>query len=178
MPIHTLDILIMNGKTQNFVHRAMIIEVKPRLHITLIGMNKDGYRINGGVGFTVQRPSLKIKLCQSKRFNLVDSRNYPFSAKEIARIKNIISQEKERLGFRNNIKGEIAGEMPTHFGFGSSTATRLACLEALHILNDKKPKKEQLVIASGRGGTSGIGINTYFKGGFVIDLGRRTKEFS
>jgi beta-ribofuranosylaminobenzene 5'-phosphate synthase len=33
------------------------------------------------------------------------------------------------------------------------------------------------VFSSGRGGTSGIGINAYFEGGLIIDLGRRSKEF-
>jgi beta-ribofuranosylaminobenzene 5'-phosphate synthase len=73
----------------------------------------------------------------------------------------------------SNISIEITGEMPTHFGFGSNTGIRLGCLEALYLLNDRKVEPENLVIASGRGGTSGIGINTYFIGGFIVDLGRK-----
>ncbi len=156
---------------------SMVIELNPRLHLTLIGMNKEGYRINGGVGFAVQEPSLRLHFSRSEEFALSDTRHFPFLKQEILRIKKIIDQEKRKIGARHNIRIEIKGEMPTHFGFGSSSATRLACLEALHLLNNSKPEREQLVFSSGRGGTSGIGINAYFDGGLVIDLGRKTREF-
>lgn len=156
---------------------SVVIEIKPRLHLTLIGMNKDGYRINGGVGFVVQEPSLKLSFSKSDKFALSDIRNFPFIEQEIIRIKKIIDQEKRKIRARCNIRIEIKGKMPTHFGFGSSTAVRLACLESLYLLNNCKLKREQLVLSSGRGGTSGIGINAYFEGGLIIDLGRRDKEF-
>lgn len=162
---------------QNPVYKTTIVEINPRLHITLIGMNRTGYRINGGVGFSLSEPSMKIKAVISKTISLIDLRDFPFSPKELRRIKEVISMEKKRLKFSHNVNIEISGAMPTHFGFGSSTATRLACLEALHILNGNKPKKNQLITASGRGGTSGIGVNTYFEGGFVVDLGRKAKNY-
>jgi beta-ribofuranosylaminobenzene 5'-phosphate synthase len=155
----------------------MIIEINPRLHLTLIGMNKEGYRINGGIGFAIQEPSLRLHFSKSDEFSLRDMRHFPFLEQEIIRIKKIIDQEKKKIGARHNIRIEIKGEMPTHFGFGSSSATRLACLETLYLLNNKKPEREQLVFSSGRGGTSGIGINTYFDGGMVIDVGRKAKQF-
>lgn len=158
--------------------KSMIIEIKPRLHLTLIGMNKDGYRINGGVGFAVQEPFLKLSFSKSDKFALSDIRSFPFIEQEIIRIKKIIDQEQGNIQARHNISMKIEGEMPTHFGFGSGSAVRLASLEALYLLNNYKPKREKLVFSSGRGGTSGIGINTYFEGGLVIDLGRRDKEFS
>ncbi len=157
---------------------SVVIEIKPRLHLTLIGMNKDGYRINGGVGFAVQEPSLKLCFTKSDKFALSDARHFPFIEQEIIRIQKIIDQEQGNIKTRHNIRMKIEGEMPTHFGFGSGSAVRLASLEALYLLNNCKPKREQLVFSSGRGGTSGIGINTYFEGGLVIDLGRRSKEFS
>jgi beta-ribofuranosylaminobenzene 5'-phosphate synthase len=156
---------------------SAIIEINPRLHLTLIGMDKEGYRINGGVGFAVQEPPLRLHFSKSKEFILSDTRYSPFLRQEILRIKKIINQEKKKVGARHNIRIEIKGEMPTHFGFGSSSATRLACLEALYLLNNKKSERERLVFSSGRGGTSGIGINAYFEGGLIVDLGRRGQEF-
>jgi len=55
---------------------------------------------------------------------------------------------------------------------GSGTAIRLAVLEALYAINGKSATRDQLVLRSGRGGTSGVGVTTYFEGGFVLDLGR------
>ncbi|HZG44495.1 MAG TPA: hypothetical protein VEY93_16200, partial [Longimicrobium sp.] len=61
--------------------------------------------------------------------------------------------------------------MPTHCGFGSTTALRLACLEILLVVNGHEPAPQLLRRLSKRGGTSGIGVNTYFDGGLIVDLG-------
>ncbi|MFA5293488.1 MAG: beta-ribofuranosylaminobenzene 5'-phosphate synthase family protein [Phycisphaerae bacterium] len=155
---------------------SMTIKINPRLHLTLIGMDNNGYRINGGIGFSIQKPSLKINFSKSDKFSFNDMRRTPFQKPEVNRIEKIVNKEKQKINAKYNIKIRIIGEMPTHFGFGSSSAIRLASLEALYLLNNKKSKREQLVFSSGRGGTSGIGINTYFEGGMIIDLGRRKKD--
>jgi beta-ribofuranosylaminobenzene 5'-phosphate synthase len=62
----------------------------------------------------------------------------------------------------------------THIGMGSGTAIRLAVLEALYLINGSPRPREHLVARSGRGGTSGIGINTYFNGGLILDVGIRS----
>jgi beta-ribofuranosylaminobenzene 5'-phosphate synthase len=95
---------------------------------------------------------------------------------EIARLRHVLDREKSILKLSTSIHVEIEGDLPTHFGLGSSTAIRLGCMEALYILNNLKPKSENLIMSSGRGGTSGIGINTYFLGGFIVDLGKKTDQ--
>lgn len=62
--------------------------------------------------------------------------------------------------------------MRTHVGLGSATGIRLASIEALAIVNESSIDRAAIVRASGRGGTSGIGVNSYFDGGLVCDLGR------
>lgn len=152
------------------------IKIKARIHITLIGMNQSGYRINGGCGFAIMEPSLKISFTSSKSFAISDNRKVSLSADEINRLHHIITIEKDLHNFKNNINIEIIGDMLSHYGFGSGTAIRLACLEALYLANQISPEQEQLILSSGRGGTSGIGINTYFKGGFVVDLGKKDNQ--
>lgn len=154
----------------------LTVEVNPRLHVTLIGMNTGGYRVNGGIGFAVNNPSLQISFSRSAEFALQDGRVRPFAKGEILRIKKTIAKQKAAIKAKCNITVEIKGDMPTHFGFGSSSAVRLACVEALYLINELPSNREELVLASGRGGTSGIGINTYFEGGLIIDLGRRSEE--
>lgn len=155
--------------------KASII-IKARIHITLIGMNECGYRINGGCGFAVSEPSLKLSFTSSKSFAISDNRKVSLSADEINRLHHIITVEKDLHNFKNNINIGIKGDMLSHYGFGSGTAIRLACLEALFIANQTISKQEQLILASGRGGTSGIGINSYFKGGFIVDLGKKDNK--
>ncbi len=70
-------------------------------NLTLIGMNKDGYRINGGIGFAVEEPFLRLNFSQSDKFALSDVRNFPFIEQEIIRIQKIIDQEKVNIKARH-----------------------------------------------------------------------------
>lgn len=161
------------GKSYALQNRELIIKVTPRIHVTLIGMDRGGFRMNGGCGFAIQEPFLELRISRSTVFRLRDWRKHPLPTNEAQRLSNVINIEKENLGALHNLNITISGEMPTHYGFGSDTAIRLGCMEALYILNGLPPVPEKIVRSSGRGGTSGIGINTYFTGGFIIDLGRK-----
>jgi beta-ribofuranosylaminobenzene 5'-phosphate synthase len=59
-------------------------------------------------------------------------------------------------------------------GFGSGTAIRLAAIEGLYLLNGYVYTSDGLIAASGRGGTSGVGVHTYFQGGYSFDVGRKS----
>lgn len=150
----------------------LICSVHPRIHVTLVGMDGNGYRINGGSGFSVEDPKITIRFWRSASFEFYDNRQFGFTKEEINRaIEHLtrIQQQNNRLTSSMNV--EISGEMRTHHGFGSSTGVRLAVIEALFLINDVNISREQLAYLSGRGGTSGVGISTYFTGGFVTDLG-------
>lgn len=156
-------------------HRPQLeIQVYPRLHVTLLAMNARGYRINGGFGFAVSAPTCTLFFCTSRSFTINDLRLIPFEQSAKNRLFIALQDEKKRHGFAHAIDITIQGEMATHSGFGSGTAITLACLEALHHVNNSMPPQNKLVSNSGRGGTSGIGIHTYFSGGCVLDLGRRS----
>ncbi len=154
----------------------MIITAYPRLHITLIGMNQGGYRINGGIGFAIEQPNLKLTITRSRDFQIVDTRERPLSAEGIYRLQGTIEDVIRLYRFRSNIRIEISGNAKTHFGFGTGTAIRLASLEGLFIINDHEYTPTILRQLSGRGGTSGIGVHTYFQGGMIFDLGHRRQH--
>ncbi len=159
----------MNGKTLS----KCSIKIPSRIHITLIGMNDSGYRINGGIGFCINEPFIKLKIEKNKELIVKDLRNFPLSKSEIKRIEVILNKAISGYNLKHKVKIQIYGNAPTHYGFGTSTSTRLGCLEGLFIINHKKINFKDLQFLSGRGGTSGIGINSYFKGGFFFDLGRK-----
>lgn len=143
----------------------------PRIHLTLIGMNKRGYRINGGLGFALKEPRLNLEVRLSRKFKIRDNRILKLDMPEEKRLIDIVENVRSNYNFKNCIEVELLGKMPTHFGFGSCTAIRLACLESLFIINKLEYDKNLIIKLSGRGRTSGIGINTYFHGGFVLDIG-------
>lgn len=155
---------------QNSLHSVEIC-VYPRLHITLLGMNRGGYRLNGGAGFAISSPSSLVFGAPSSQCQVKDQRHNKDPALEEQLVSLLVSEVK-RSHLPSAVSLTISGDMPSHSGFGSGTALRLASLEALHILNSSPISRMDLVQAAKRGGTSGIGVNTYFEGGFVFDLGK------
>lgn len=149
------------------------ITVFPRIHLTLIGMNRAGYRRNGGIGFAISEPTAHVDGRTSSKFQIKDLRNQSFLEPEIKRLYDVLSLAHSELSLPHAVSFEISGKMPTHCGFGSTTAIRLACLEILLLLNDYESTPSLLRSLSRRGGTSGVGVRTYFDGGFVFDLGRK-----
>lgn len=150
----------------------LTIAVGSRLHLTLLAMHAGEYRINGGIGFAIEAPACELAFSGASNFAIDDQRADPLSLDELERLSSILHTEQKRHGFATALAVAIGGKMRTHSGFGSGTAISLACLEALHRLNGSTPSPAALIAASGRGGTSGVGIHTYFSGGCVFDLGR------
>ena len=148
------------------------IKVFPRIHITLIGMNREGYRINGGIGFSMASPTIDLRFESDRGISVLDKRSQGFSKNELARLNNhlikVMKDEHLAEGFHCVIEDSL---IHSHFGFGTSTMVYLSCIEALLIINKREYTNDDVVNLSGRGGTSGIGITTYFKGGFVFDTG-------
>lgn len=148
----------------------------PRFHITLIGMDENGYRINGGIGFSVQNPSLEIQIEPSQNLNILDTRVNPLDESGLLRLSATIDNAIKAYSLKKNITLHISGDVRTHYGFGTGTAIRLAALEGLFLINEHFYTPTKIVELSGRGKTSGIGIHTYFNGGLVFDLGHKQNK--
>ena len=157
---------------------SVFIKTFPRIHITLIGLNKQGYRMNGGIGFSITNPCLNISISVSDRFVVKDKRKLKLNETEYERLLKSLNMFFEGHKLEKKITIIIEGDLIPHHGFGSETSLRLACLEGLCIVNKLNISTQEIVTNSGRGGTSGIGINTYFSGGFVFDIGRKNNETS
>jgi beta-ribofuranosylaminobenzene 5'-phosphate synthase len=155
----------MNGKVPKSLENIKI-QIQGRLHLSLIEMWNKGYRRNGGLGFAVDQPSAVITVSRHSGFGLRDGRTHPLNPEEQ---ENLVACVRKYSS--EPVQIEIDGQLPSHYGFGSGTAIRLGCIEATAMLHGRKHDRHALISASGRGGTSGIGINTYFDGGIVLDAG-------
>jgi beta-ribofuranosylaminobenzene 5'-phosphate synthase len=134
-------------------------------------MNKNDYRINGGIGFSINSPTLVCYFEPSEDININDSREITFTDDEKKKLIKTLNDIKHGNKFKNGITCKIQGEILPHYGLGSNTSLYLACTEVLCLINNKSYNQEQLISLSRRGGTSGIGINTYFDGGLIFDAG-------
>ncbi len=154
------------------MYKKLTLQVPARLHLTLLAMHVGEYRMNGGIGFAIDKPNSLLSFTASECLEITDQRATPLDKEELKRLFNILVEEQNRYAFTNLIRADISGLMLGHSGFGSGTAITLACLEALHIVNQHTVTQEALIQSSGRGGTSGVGVHTYFNGGLVFDLGK------
>jgi beta-ribofuranosylaminobenzene 5'-phosphate synthase len=153
------------------------IKTPARIHMSLLDMSDSGYRINGGIGFFISGLSLSVEIKFSKSIELIDNRilkvplNFP---------KAVLLSWLEGHLIENNIKDKFSitlfGNTPSHYGFGVSTSVRMACVEGIYQLLDKKVPHNIMIKQSHRGGTSGIGVHGYFTGGCIFDLGRESTK--
>lgn len=149
------------------------VSVPSRVHLTLIDLGRAGYRRNGGVGFGITAPRSTLAFAPHASVDLHALASCGYLPAEIAtltkRLENLMSQRHLTQGLRL-AEVQLSAR---HVGFGTGTAVALASLESLFLLNDLSVSPEFLRARCGRGGASGIGLSTYFTGGFIFDAGRR-----
>jgi len=148
------------------------ISCNSRLHLGLFSMHENGVRINGGIGFAIELPEIRVQIKPSSEFSIHDFRKKGVSGSAVNRLLEKLENAYKKYSLHSFVSIEITGDAESNHGFGTGTAIRLASIEGLMLVNNKEISNDELVKLSGRGGTSGIGINTYFSGGLVIDLGR------
>lgn len=150
-----------------------------RIHSGLISLHESGYRRFGGVGFSLCDPHLEV-ICKkaSRIIRVVDKRSKSLEKTELEKLSTAIGLVLRSKGIREGVSIEINGDLLPHTGLGSGTALYLASIEACLSIYQVDYDMSDIVKLSGRGGTSGIGVNLYFSGGAVLDLGHEGKSSS
>jgi len=136
-------------------------------------MNGNLGRLDGGVGFSINKPSLRFTIRKAKKLALHDHKKFSDELRTavISRLTELA--EKYSLGGADIL---IEDSIPEHRGFGSKTATLLSLGKLYGAMHDKNLSFEELALLFGRGGTSGIGVNIIDKGGFLVDGGHSAKH--
>lgn len=153
----------------------MIIRVSApsRIHLTLIDLGPAGYRRNGGVGFGITEPRTTLAFESDTVVDLRVLTSCGYSSVEIMRLTERLMRLMKQRHLTQGVR-LVEVQLPTrHFGFGTGTAVALACLESLFLLNGLSESPEYLRVHCGRGGASGIGLSSYFSGGFIFDAGKQ-----
>jgi beta-ribofuranosylaminobenzene 5'-phosphate synthase len=152
------------------------VSVPSRIHVGLVGLSEGGYRINGGIGWALETPRLIVRAQASDVLQVRDVRRFGMTPMEVAGLQDLLKAQCLERAFNHMASVGISGETPAHRGLGGGTAARLAAIEALHLINESTLIPEILIAASKRGGTSGVGIRTYFEGGMVFDAGHTSGQ--
>lgn len=138
-----------------------------RLHLTLIDMNASIGRVDGGIGLTLDKPVISIKAEKSDTFEITGN------SEHIERMRNsaaLLLPEGEGIHI------SIEKDYPSHVGLGSGTQAALAAVMAVNKIYNLGLSAYELAMKVGRGGTSGIGVAAFEKGGFILDGGHKFSE--
>jgi beta-ribofuranosylaminobenzene 5'-phosphate synthase len=140
-----------------------------RLHIALIDMNASLGRVDGGAGIALESPNIVISAEKSEKAEVVASSSIaPDIVGHAARSAKIMEKKYGACA-----KIHIEKAYRPHVGLGSGTQTRLAVASAINKLYRLGLSVREMAIAVQRGGTSGIGVTAFEKGGFILDGGHR-----
>jgi beta-ribofuranosylaminobenzene 5'-phosphate synthase len=146
----------------------MIRVITPcRLHMTLIDMNGEIGRMDGGAGLTLSSPNVKITAEESDGIQIEGLQGFADRMRKAA---------EALLPAGEGIKITVEQLIPAHVGFGSGTQTSLAVAAAVNEMYGLEKSVRELAITVKRGGTSGIGVTAFEKGGFIVDGGHKSKD--
>jgi beta-ribofuranosylaminobenzene 5'-phosphate synthase len=145
---------------------AIRIRTPTRLHFSLIDLNGELGRVDGGLGVAIDKPNWVITIRRDSEWNAPSE------------ISEIIENLKNRINIKGKYKIELESSVPAHVGLGSQTQLTLAIAHGLAILEDQKYTIPELASLVERGGTSGIGVAGYEQGGFILDAGHSRNEKS
>ena len=159
--------------SSTFTHNR--IRTPSRLHFTLVDMNGQLGRIDGGLGIALEQPGVAFDFRSHGHANVRggDARLRKFVMRELI-------ASSELLDVDPALQIVIRETIPPHHGLGSGTQWRLSLLAALNHCFELNLSQSKLTEISTRGGTSGIGIGAFQWGGLLLDGGHsvdRDKDF-
>jgi len=137
------------------------VKAPSRLHFSLIDLNGSLGRVDGGIGVALNEPYSEIEI------ESVGEEQVPPPSPEVAQIL----ERLKKLGLKRHYSVRILRRLPSHVGLGSKTQLALSIARGVAVLEGLEVSTRELARIVRRGGTSGIGVAAFEKGGFILDGG-------
>jgi beta-ribofuranosylaminobenzene 5'-phosphate synthase len=143
----------------------MKITTPSRLHFGLIDFNGALGRIDGGAGVAISSPRNVLSACSSSRFRVNGS--------DAELLTGIARKICDKLGKPlPDMEITVEEQIHNHAGFGSKTQVSLALAYLIcREYGITYTSIDELARLVSRGGTSGIGVRAFDRGGFILDCG-------
>jgi len=139
------------------------VKTPSRLHFSLIDMNGRIGRVDGSLGLALNHPNVVLEASKSEEIEVRGEERV--FVEKLASV--FLTHFKILFGAQIKVKSTI----PKHVGLGSNTQLSLAVASALSKIYGIKKTTRELAIIMKRGGTSGIGVAAFEKGGLILDGG-------
>lgn len=146
--------------------RRVIVRTPSRIHITLIDLHGGSGRVDGGIGITLDEPSVLIEAELAPALAVSGGDE---AVRE--RVGEIATGVLRQLGAGGSVSIAVRSHYPAHVGLGSGSQLALAVARAIAELHGRHLPVKELARLVGRGGTSGIGTAAFEYGGFIVDGG-------
>ncbi len=158
---------MLYGRVNSYIlnlRRSMLrIRTPSRIHMTLIDMNGSLGRVDGGIGITLEEPSIVL---EARLADTVEVSGDP-------ELNERMRKACETILPGRGIDIQIKKSYWNHIGLGSGTQAALAAGMAMSAIYNLGLSPRDVALKIGRGGTSGIGIGSFESGGFIMDGGHR-----
>src|SRR5690349_1341809 len=145
----------------------LVVEAPARIHCGLLNESGSYNRIDGGIGFALERPRWRIRL--SIDCDLAPGK--PVPAELSAAMASVLARFREDYQLEH-LSCEVEEAVPLHAGLGAKTAFLMAIAAGVSQLLDLGWDAHALANYVARGGTSGIGVHAFLNGGMIWDIGR------
>jgi len=159
--------------TRSVTYQSVDIDAPARLHLGFLDLNGGLGRKYGSIGLAVNTHSTAMRFTFGDTFQVtgVDA-----ASPNAQRISALCEQFFSSLGQHVDQASaapqiEVSALIPEHAGLGSGTQLAITVGTGLCKLYGIEATTADIAFAMGRGKRSGIGINTFDLGGFVVDGG-------
>lgn len=143
------------------------IKTSSRLHLGFMDLNGNLGRRFGSIGVSLSGPNTKISIKKSHYLSIHNTNN-----KLTQRIAACVNTFSEHYQTDSNISIRVHKKIPEHKGLGSGTQMDLAVASALARFHGIPVTTRDLASLMGRGKRSSIGLQSFERGGLIIDSGK------
>ena len=146
--------------------KSFTIDSPARLHLGFMELNNSNPRVFGSIGLAITKFKFKQTIQLNKDFDVIcDDKSIKLRVEEIIQLfsKNY-KIKKCRL--------TVSDFIPLHKGLGSGTQVSLCTGFLISSFNNLNLSIENISKFLDRGQRSGVGVETFKSGGFIIDTGK------
>ena len=146
--------------------KSFTIDSPARLHLGFMELNDSNPRVFGSIGLAITNFKFKQTIQLNKDFDVIcDDKSIKLRVEEIIQLfsKNY-KIKKCRL--------TVSDFIPLHKGLGSGTQVSLCTGFLISSFNNLNLSIENISKFLNRGQRSGVGVETFKSGGFIIDTGK------
>ena len=147
--------------------KSFTIDSPARLHLGFMELNDSNPRVFGSIGLAITNFKFKQTIQLNKDFDVIcDDKHIKLRVEEIIKLFS----KKYKI---KKCKLTISDFIPLHKGLGSGTQVSLCTGFLISNFNNLNLSIENISKFLKRGQRSGVGVETFKSGGFIIDTGKQ-----